>query len=266
MPAQSRYSLSDWNAMLHGCVVRYANDVIHVDEVRESGGSLTLIGEVCTHGSSRRGTIINVPFTEDNLGELDYNRPAGRLVSCGFDTYMVRPLVRRTRRKGIFHEDYEVINLATSRRTPLSGVHSAHRMQIHTALYGLARPTSGGSISTDGSLAMVTTGAIMPASPVFNNSDNPLNEDTSRFIGVLGAALGRSVISIDTAMDFDSATLRSLEQLFNLSPASLSLFWFEARIGTVQGRTITINGSADLLAPIVRSNFPEYEVEINAAA
>lgn len=265
MPAQSRYSLSDWNAMLQGCVVRYANDVVYVNEVRSDGDLFVISGEIFTDGSSRRGLPISIPFSENDMGAFDYSRPSGRLVRCGLDTYMVRPLVRRSRRKGIFQEDYEAINLSTSRRTTVGGVNTDHRRKIYTALYGLATTAATG-VSRDGSLAIISTGANLPASPVFNNSNSELQESAYRFLGVLGAALGRSSVVVETTTTLDSNTINSLEQLFNLSPATLSLFWFEARIGVVQGTTIIINGSADLLAPAVRNAFPGHEVEINAAA
>lgn len=258
------YSRDDWRNMLCGSYVRLrvppaANQVVYVHDVEGESPSFRL---AFSRTNNNNANIQYVEFSDETVDDvMDISRPRARLVSVRAGVLMVRPLVRRTRRKGFHPEDYECHFLANHTRGLVSRtLTGADRNTVAIALFGDG--VTNTTVRGDGSLAIVTSGGDAPTAAVHNSGHMPDSERA--VIGQLAARLGYNEITAPENFGLGPTTASGLAELFNLILPGNRLFWHEATIGNVVGRTINLEESAELLSNLVASCYPEYEVRVNA--
>lgn len=257
-PSNNGYSRDDWNHMISGCYVRAIemNKLLYVMEVgtAETGNGFVLYGEDQTQGARTYGQRVTLSYTNENAEQVfDFNRPRGRIVHLNPGlSYMVRPLIRRTRRKGLFCDDYEAVNLSTGTRGVLQRV--VERTYIANVLFGTAPNPEA---RAGGQLTVVSAGNL-PQSRVLGATDN---QSINSIVGQLGHNLGRPEVQLNQgAAEWDEATVVALGAVFGLRLPGSRLMWHDATIGNVIGDTIHLYENADLLLQMVRDSYPEFTV------
>lgn len=252
------YSREDWNHMLSGCFVRILSSrkLVYVLEfgTNDNGDGFVLYGEDKTQGSRTYGGRITLNFTNDTAETLfDFNRPRGRIVHVSHQlSYMVRPLIRRTRRKGLFCEDYEAVNLLTGTRSTLNRV--GEREYVANVLFGTAPNPEA---RANGQLTIVAAD-VMPQGRVRNSRATP---NVNNIVGQLLHQLSRSEVTLDaTSEGWDEDTVVKLGLALGIRLPGSRLMWHDATIGSVTANNITLYENADLLIGLVRENYPEYTV------
>ena len=256
MPAH--YSNNDWANMLTGSYIKYGNSCLRVTDVSEQGGgNFSLHCEDTTYG--RPPANVAISFTEDTQASVFImDRPLAKIVNTqSVGPCMVRPVIRRTRRKGFFPEDYEATILATGVRTSVHRLSGPDRRAVASAMYGTGAPplTDGRYISSDGSFALLDVGSREGAMVIGVADDN-----SRAVVSQLAAAFGISTAEVNE--ELDATTVMALARLLRIVIPSKALYWCDSRIGTIAGTVITIDQNADLLIGLIRAAFPQYQVAV----
>ena len=256
MPAH--YSNNDWANMLTGSYIKYGNSCLRVIDVSEQGGgNFRLHCEDATYG--RPPANVAISFTEDTQASVFImDRPLAKIVNTqSVGPCMVRPVIRRTRRKGFFSEDYEATILATGVRTSVHRLSGPDRRAVASAMYGTGAPplTDGRYISSDGAFALLDVGSREGAMVIGVADDN-----SRAVVSQLAAAFGISTAEVNE--ELDATTMMALARLLRVVIPSKALYWSDSRIGTIAGTVITIDQNADLLIGLIRAAFPQYQVAV----
>lgn len=256
MPAH--YSNNDWANMLTGSYIKYGNSCLSVTDVSEQGGgNFRLHCEDATYG--RPPANVAISFTEaTQASAFIMDRPLAKIVNTqSVGPCMVRPVIRRTRRKGFFPEDYEATILATGVRTSVHRLSGSDRRAVASAMYGTGAPplTDGRYISSDGSFALLDVGRREGAMVIGVADDN-----SRAVVSQLAAAFGIGTAEVNE--ELDATTVMALARLLRIVIPSKALYWCDSRIGTIAGTVITIDQNADLLIGLIRAAFPQYQVAV----
>lgn len=257
MPAH--YSNNDWANMLTGSYIKYGNSCLRVVDVSEQGGgNFRLHCEDATYGRPPAANVA-ISFTEDTQASVFImDRPLAKIVNTqSVGPCMVRPVIRRTRRKGFFSEDYKATILATGVRTSVHRLSGPDRRAVASAMYGTGAPplTDGRYISSDGAFAFLDVGSREGAMVIGVADDN-----SRAVVSQLAAAFGISTAEVNE--ELDATTMMALARLLRVVIPSKALYWCDSRIGTIAGTVITIDQNADLLIGLIRAAFPQYQVEV----
>lgn len=268
------YSHEDYRAMLCNSYVTVPSmpgQVFVVSDVTAPARNRfeALLSPISADGIT--GGLVTVSWDGDNVtSAIDWSRPAARAFSdSSGNTWYVRPVVRRTRHKGVHPDDYQLIKLGVNETWSMSRVTRQVRGRALRALmFG-----EYGEVRGNGTLSIVqdTSAANIPHGYIANATDAPytnLSEWHRLVLAGVSAYIARPDNPLVVDNTYTPELITSLARHFGWQEGGTFLYWNMGVIGRIEGtgasRSISLNQEADLLLPVVAAHFPEYEVHVNA--